>query len=77
MREITIRVRSRNHSDTVQIWAELNDAGVQKWSLERARDTATWSRGPGEDLGPQELWELVLALRNEIEGWQAKLFTDY
>lgn len=76
MREIIIRVRRRNHSDTVQVWAELTD-GPSVLVLERARDTAQWKSGPGEDLGPQEMWELICAIRNEIEGWSAKLPLDY
>lgn len=76
MREITLRVRSRNHSSTVQIWAELVD-GPRGLVLGRGHESATWSRGPGEDFTDQELWELIIALRNEIQAWQAKLPLDY
>lgn len=77
MREITIRVRLRNHSNTVQLWADLMDSANSHLTLARGRETAQWRRAPGEDLGEQELWELMLALRNEIEAWQAKLPLDY
>jgi len=72
---IEITIAHRSGSASVDIRSTLTPHSEDHLVTARAKLTARHVEK--YDLGEQELWELVTALRSEIEGWQARLTLGY
>lgn len=75
MQLIEIVVTHREGSATVDIRGTLTPHSEDHLVTARSRVSA--KNAFRYELGDQELWELVMALRNEVEGWQARLALGY